>query len=170
MKKAFVKGSVVVVFLLGSIGLSGCDLLYSLYDNMMGGDTGAWKEGSFVYRGYWIVIEGPNAGCPSGEIDWSTHYDLEDGTKVNVNLTAKEGTLEDRIAEEAERMTVSEGILWDNSCYFYYDEEDDGEPITVALLEVGEENHLEIRFDSYEDEVVLFEEIPDTFALTIKPQ
>lgn len=84
---------------------------------------------------------------------------------MNVDFFAREGALEDRITEaEDEGMTVSEGMLWENPCYFY---EDHVELITIALIEVDEGNYVEISFKSWE-EVVPFEEIPDAFTLTIK--
>lgn len=165
MKKAFLKGIVVMVLLFGSLGLTGCGLLYSLFDEP---ETGTWKKGSICCGVYSVTVEGPYSGAPSYS-DWSTYCKLEDGTKVYVEFYGKEDSLEGRIAEvEAEGITVSEGILWDNSCYFYYDEEEeDGEPITIVLFEVWGENYLEVEFSLYEDEILPFEEIPDTFTLTI---
>ena len=39
MKKAFIKGSIAIAFLLGSIGLSGCNLLGSMIGNMLPSET-----------------------------------------------------------------------------------------------------------------------------------
>ncbi len=179
MKKTLLKVAVIAVFLMGAMGLSGCGLLYNVYENMTSGGsgsnthiydepvTGAWKEGSFWCGDYTVNLVCPEAGHPSGSVDsdWSTGCELEDGTDVMVHFYAREGLLEDRIKEaEDAGMTVSEGVLWNNPCYFY---EDDVEFDTVTLIEVDENNYVEIIFSTWE-KAVPFEEIPDAFTLTIE--
>lgn len=51
MKKTLLKVAVITMFLLGSIGLSGCGLLYNMYANMSSGGSGA----SFRFRGFGLV-------------------------------------------------------------------------------------------------------------------
>ncbi|MBQ7833595.1 MAG: hypothetical protein IJ336_08480 [Lachnospiraceae bacterium] len=180
MKKAFIKVAVATVCLMGAMGLSGCGILYNVYENMTSGGsgsntniydepvTGAWKEGSFWCGDYIVELVCPEAGHPSGsaDSDWSTGCELEDGTNVNVDFYAREGSLADRITEaEDAGMTVSEGMLWENPCYFY---EDDVELITIALIEVDEGNYVEISFESWDEEVVPFDEIPDAFTMEVR--
>lgn len=177
MKKAFIKSMVGMVFLLGSIGLSGCSLLYSVSENITSAEdldsedeyaTGAWNDGMFWCGDYRVDIECPQAGHPSGAADseWSTGYELDDGTDVNVDFFSREGSMEDRISElENQGFTVEEGILWENPCYFYVDEV---EFVTIAFIKADESNYIEVTFESWEEEIVPFDEITDEFTLTIQ--
>ncbi len=167
MKKAFIKGIVVVVFLLGSMGLTGCGLLNYWNDGGNGpqypeADTGAWDTGTFYYDDYRIDIEGPEVGHPSPGTEWSTSYELDNDTDVFVDFICIDGSLEDRISElENEGVEVTEGVIWDNNCYFYMDE------VTNAMIELGEGVYLRVEMRTDDSEVVEISEISDEFTLTI---
>lgn len=177
MKKAFVKGIVAVVFVFGSMGLTGCGLLNSVYENSTPSEepdiedeyvTGAWNDGMFWCGDYRVDLECPQAGHPSGSADseWSTGYELDDGTDVNVDFFSREGAMEDRISElENQGFAVEEGMLWENPCYFYVDEV---EFVTIAFIQADERNYIEVAFQSWEEEIVPFDEITDEFTLTIQ--
>ena len=173
MKKAFIKGIIVLVFLLGGVGLTGCGLMYNIYENMISNgtgepepgdltETGAWETGTFYYDDYRIDIEGPEVGHPSPGTEWSTFYELDDDTDVFVDFICIDGSLEDRISElENEGVEVAEGVIWDNDCYFYMDE------VTNAMIELGEDVYLQVELRTDDGEVVEISEISDEFALTI---
>lgn len=184
MKKACIKVVVAVVLLCGSINLSGCGLLYNTYENVafteVGTEvvientkpqdeyvTGAWQEGMFWCGDYRVDLECPEAGHPSGSADseWSTGCKLDDGTSVNVDFFSREGSVETRIAElENEGVTVEEGVLWENPCNFYMDDE---KIVTIVFIRADENNYVEIVFESWDGDAVPFEEIPDEFTFTI---
>ena len=162
---------------IGSIGLSGCGLLNNVFENITLSEeadiedeyvTGAWNDGMFWCGDYRVDLECPQAGHPSGAADseWSTGYELDDGTDVNVDFFSREGAMEDRISElENQGFTVEEGILWENPCYFYVDKV---EFVTIAFIQADERNYIEVTFESWEEEIVPFDEITDEFTLTIQ--
>lgn len=167
MKKAFVKGIVVVTFLLGSMGLTGCGLLNDWNDGGNGPqypetETGAWETGTFYYDDYRVDIEGPKVGHPSPGTEWSTFYELDNDTDVFVDFICIDGLLEDRISElENDGVEVTEGVIWDNDCYFYMDE------VTNAMIKLGEGVYLQVELRTDDGETVEISEISDEFTLTI---
>ncbi len=167
MKKEFVRRSVVAVFLLGSIVLTGCRSLYHMNDGRNGpqspsAETGAWESGTFYYGDYRVDIEGPKVGHPSSGTEWSTYYELDDDTDVFVDFICIDGSLEDRIYElENEDVEVSKGIIWGNDCFFYTDEH------TNAMIELGEDVYLQVELRTDDGEIVEISEISDEFRLTI---
>ncbi len=120
MKKSFIKNTVAIVLVYGSISMAGCGSLYIGDENIanteaiaevIGGNTesvsgstepkeeyvtGAWKDGMFWCGDYQVNLECPEAGHPSGAADseWSTGCKLDDGTSVNVDFFSREGSLE----------------------------------------------------------------------------
>ncbi len=127
-------------------------------------ETGSFKKGGFMYSDYWIDIECPNTGHPSGSIDslWSTYYKAKTGEQVDVDIFGMEGDLGSLINELAvSGIEVSEGVLWDNECYFYID------AMTVALIPLGKNNYLKIEFEHENGVVVENSSIPDTFYMKI---
>lgn len=128
------------------------------------GEQGSFKKGGFMYSDYWIDLECPNTGHPSGSIDslWSTYYEDEKGEQVDVDIFGMEGDLGSLIDElAANGFEVSKGVLWDNECYFYIDE------ITVALIPLGNKNYLQIEFEHEDGVVIENSSIPDTFTMKI---
>lgn len=124
--------------------------------------TGAWEHGTLYFDDYRIDITGSQVGHPDPDSDWATYYKEEDGTDVNVNFLEKEGSWQDRIEElEAEGITVTEGILWENNCYFYVEE------YINAIIPLGEDCYLQVELIREDDTIVEPEEIPDTFTLKI---
>ena len=74
--------------------------------------------------------------------------------------------MEDRISGlENQGFAVEEGMLWENPCYFYVDEV---EFVTIAFIQADERNYIEVTFQSWEEEIVPFDEITDEFTLTIQ--
>ena len=184
MKKSFIKIIVAVVLVYGSINIVGCGSLYNAYENtasteaileVVGGntelvdenETGAWNNGMFWCGDYCVNLECPEAGHPSGVVDseWSTGCKLDDGTSVNVDFFSREGFVEDRIAElENAGMIIEEGVLWENSCHFFRDEEENA---LIVFIKVDENNYIEITFKTRDETAILFGDIPDVFTLTI---
>lgn len=124
--------------------------------------TGAWESGTFYYKDYRIDITGPQVGHPDPDSAWATYYKEDDGDDVNVNFIEKEGSLQDRIEElEAEGLTVTEGVLWKNNCYFYVEEN------RSAMIPLGDDCYLQVEFIHESGTVVEPGQIPDTFTLTI---
>ncbi len=117
-----------------------------------------------MYSDYWIDLECPNTGHPSGSIDslWSTYYMNEADERVDVNIYGIEGDLGSLIDElTTSGIEVSEGVLWHNECYFYIDE------MTVALIPLGNFNYLQIIFGNKDGVVVDSSSIPNTFTMNI---
>ena len=128
------------------------------------GETGSFKKGGFMYSDYWVALECPYAGHPSGSIDslWSTYYEDETGEIVNVDFFGMEGDLENHIEELAVGGDkVTKGILWDNECYFYTGDSID------ALISLGKNNYLQITFKREDGNVIEISNIPDTFYLKL---
>ena len=124
--------------------------------------TGAWESGTTYFNDYRIDITGPQVGHPDPDSAWATYYVEDDGDDVNVNLLEKEGSLPDRIEElEAEGITVADGVLWENSCYFYVEE------YTNAMIPLGEDCYLQVEFIHEDEKIVEPQQIPDTFTLKI---
>lgn len=184
MNKKLQKIIVAVVILLGNMNLAGCGLLYNAYEEItstetktkvVNGDsaetdeneTGAWNEGMFWCGNYCVNLECPEAGHPSGAAnsEWSTGYKLDDGRFVNVDFFSREGSVEERIVElENDGATVKDGVLWDNSCDFYTDT---AESVTIVLIKVDDNNYIEIAFEDWDGNAILFEDISEEFTLSI---
>ena len=127
-------------------------------------ETGSFKKGGFMYSDYWVALECPYAGHPSGSIDslWSTYYEDETGESVNVDFFGMEGDLENHIEELAVGGNeVTKGILWDNECYFYTGDSID------ALISLGKNNYLQITFKREDGNLIEISSIPDTFYLKL---
>lgn len=127
-------------------------------------ETGSFKKGGFMYSDYWVALECPYAGHPSGSIDslWSTYYEDETGESVNVDFFGMEGDLEKYIEElTVGGNEVTKGILWENECYFYTGDSID------ALISLGKNNYLQITFKREDGNVIEISSIPDTFYLKL---
>ena len=127
-------------------------------------ETGSFKKGGFMYSDYWVALECPNAGHPSGSIDslWSTYYKDEAGENVNVNFFGIEGDLDSHIEEVTKGGNeVNEGVLWDNECYFYSGD------LTVALIPLGKHNYFQITFEHEDGKVIESSNIPDSFYMKL---
>lgn len=127
-------------------------------------ETGSFKKGGFMYSDYWVNLECQNAGHPSGSIDslWSTYYKDENGESVDVDIFGIEGNSDSFIDELTTKgIKVSEGVLWDNECYFYTSD------MTVAIIPLGKNDYLQILFEHEDGLLVEIADIPDTFILEI---
>jgi len=128
------------------------------------GEKGSFKKGGFMFSDYWISLECPYSGHPSGTIDslWSTYYNDENSVSVFVDIFGVEGNSDTLIDELANNgIKVSEDVLWDNECYFYTDD------VTVAIIPLGKNDYLKIVFKHRDGLTVESSSIPDTFTLEV---
>lgn len=126
-------------------------------------EKGSFLKGTLYYNDYKIDIQGPKTGHPSGEALWATYYTESDGTDVTVDIYGRDGSLEDRIKElENEGKEVAEGVLWENKCYFYFDE------ATIAMIPLGENAYLQVELISDDGTIRECTRVPATFTLNIE--
>ena len=67
-----------------------------------------------MYSDYWIDLECPNTGHPSGSIDslWSTYYEDQTGEQVDFDSFGMEGDFDSLINELAvSGIEVTKGVL-----------------------------------------------------------
>ena len=160
MKKTFKKCIVVVVFLLGSIGLTGCGLLSSTNEEEIIAVSS--NSGTFYHGEYKIYMESSNTIGRPLDSDWGSYYKTDDDINVDICFYFKDGFIGESISalEDAGKV-VEESVLWGNDCYFYTDD------VTTALIELGEDAYLQVDFISEDGVIVEITEIPDEFVLTI---
>ena len=127
-------------------------------------ENGSFKKGGFMYSDYWIDLECPNTGHPSGSIDslWSTYYEDQTGEQVDVNIFGMQGDFDSLINElVVSGIEVTKGVLWNNDCYFYIDD------MTVAIIPLGKKDYLQITFGDSDGVVIDSSSIPNTFTMNI---